>query len=776
MKYFYLILALVFSLNFFGQNSLFKEWTLQSMVIDGVEDINIPDGASINFTANSDLGGDLLFDGRAACNQFEGIYIITSSNTVDILLFSRTLAVCNTTAENEFENRYFNDILYSEGDVTSFQYTVTEFGINTTLTLTNTSTNNVAIYQPTYESELLGEWFLNSITFEGAQFDNYFNDEPDNTLTLNFDEVVESEEETIISFYGTSSCNGFDGSYFVNGSTFSIASFASLTGPCNGVVYQRYEEKYISIVSNWEADPGNLLQYQITGTGNDEILTITNTNGNFAKYGRVPVFETIFKTWYLSSIVNDGTAINIPAMDSPTLRLTTSSDAFSRILLDGYGDCNSFTGFYNIYENNETAFSINTFSATSEDCSESSYESLYFDILSNPSSNNLSYELINDGQTLVLTDLTGRKLYFRNQLLNQELLGVWNLHYINYQGNQFDNIYDYGTRNLVLDFTDLVVNPTDNSYYLTGVSSCNEFGISYSVTDSEINFIEGAITLIGCENSPISLFEFYYLNGIIQNNGTFPNNLNFAINGEGNEQTLILTDVNNNTAVYGREPLPENELEGNWYLYSIVKDGVEELNTFNVNFNMDFSENPASLTSLNYDGFAICKDYFGEYRVENSNNVRIYGISYTLDFCQQTGASFEDSYLSFFADSNITNDMLLNYNIIGTDEDQTLILTSENGDYLTYGRQTLSVEENVINNLSVQLIENPVRNLLKLDISDALGNGFDYEIFSIDGKNILKAKLNDKHSINVETLDSGMYFLMISSENNYKQTLKFIKE
>jgi hypothetical protein len=63
-----------------------------------------------------------------------------------------------------------------------------------------------------------------------------------------------------------------------------------------------------------------------------------------------------------------------------------------------------------------------------------------------------------------------------------------------------------------------------------------------------------------------------------------------------------------------------------------------------------------------------------------------------------------------------------------------------------------------------------------LELNEALGNRFSYEIYSIDGKNILKGQMNENPSIKVETLESGMCFLAISFNENYRQTLKFLKQ
>ena len=138
--------------------------------------------------------------------------------------------------------------------------------------------------------------------------------------------------------------------------------------------------------------------------------------------------------------------------------------------------------------------------------------------------------------------------------------------------------------------------------------------------------------------------------------------------------------------------------------------------------------------------------------------------------------NFETSYYTFFNDYPNANFSLLDFEITGSGDDETMVLTDQDGDYLTYGRQTLSVDENILNDLSIRLKENPVKTILNLNVPQSLGNRFSYSIFTIEGKQIAKGKLSENYVINVEGLNSGMYFLAITSNHNYRQTLKFVKQ
>lgn len=346
-----------------------------------------------------------------------------------------------------------------------------------------------------------------------------------------------------------------------------------------------------------------------------------------------------------------------------------------------------------------------------------------------------------------------------------DLLGEWFLHYIEINGVQQYSTIPNSFNNIIFDEVNFNGTICDNGY-----------GGNYILNSDTVLTISGVSALAGYCNYPIESQSFLnpYLWTVLSDSNA-SNTFGYSISGSGNDESLILTNSDNSSAYYGRSPLPENHLPGMWFLHSITKNSVEEINTYQPTFSMNFTMIAGSFSSLDYDGTAVCNDYFGEYHLEGLNNIRVLSISYTLAICQQSGGSFEESYLSFFADSN-SGDMLLNYSITGSGDDETLILTDEDGDYLVYGRQTLSVNENTFNNFSIRLKENPVSTELKLNVRQALGNRFNYTINSIEGKQILKEELLGNHVINVDGLKSGMYFLTIQSNNNHRQTLKFIKD
>ena len=258
------------------------------------------------------------------------------------------------------------------------------------------------------QNDLVGNWYLLYINYNGVQFDNYFNNDPLN-LYINFTETLQVD--------GSSVCNDFIGVYTIdtNNSTINIGvgvTLASCTGP-RGV----YESKHLDNILLYNY-PSPLI-YQITGSGIDQTLKLTSINGNFAVYGKTAPIISLFTTWYLSTIETNTSTIYIPLTDTSKLNLSTFSTHPMRYNdVSGYGKCNNFIGSYDPYEYDDNVFKITLFDQELNTCSNNSYETTYFSILSDSATNYLSYEITENGQTLILTNLLGEKLIFGKQVLS----------------------------------------------------------------------------------------------------------------------------------------------------------------------------------------------------------------------------------------------------------------------------------------------------------------------------------------------------------------------
>ena len=361
-------------------------------------------------------------------------------------------------------------------------------------------------------------------------------------------------------------------------------------------------------------------------------------------------------------------------------------------------------------------------------------------------------------------------LFSSNLFAQDDLLGQWYLHYI-----EVDGVEQYST--IPNSYNDIFFEDNiDDDLNFYGAVCDNGYGGIYSVIDESSIEISDFAALTGFCNygAESSLFLYPYFEVLTEN--SIINTLSYSITGSGSDEVLTLTNSENNKAIYGRSPLPENSLPGIWYLHKIVKNGIEEINVFNPNFSLNLGSGAGVFGGINFNGNAICNDYFGEYYLNTLTSIRVGYFGITLVICDSIEAeNYESVYYSFFNNYPDSNFSILDYEVSGTGDDQTLTLTDENGDYLLYGRQTLSVSENEINNLSIRLNENPVRSELKLSIEGHYDADLNAQVYSIDGKRILEQKIYSERSINVVQLNSGLYFLVVSSDGNFKQTLKFIK-
>ncbi|WP_047545992.1 T9SS type A sorting domain-containing protein [Psychroserpens sp. Hel_I_66] len=478
---------------------------------------------------------------------------------------------------------------------------------------------------------LLGEWFLQSITTNGVQHDNYFGEVP-----LNFTETNPlPENESIFTFEG-GLCSPYLGSYSASGSALTIYDLNELATCDFSTAHGKYWDKYRDIFSTDLTYQD--LTYTITGEGLDQILTLFSNNGDFIVYGKQIPTETIFQTWYsFSTEKADGIFYPSP-LEPTTFEISpTNYDVVSGLVANGSGGCNDFNAYHNIYSSNENEFDISIFDQTLLNCDDNFYEPTYFSVLSNETNNTFSYELQDDGNTLILTNQIGEVLTFGEQAPPPGIINNWFLYYVIVDGNQTNR--PEGTLPII-EFTTV---PDGEGFYFGGIVACTGYGGSY-------NF------------NPQQTFDAVYFNTTLG------------------------------------DPCDTNE--------------------------------------------------------ENT---------------------FEDLYFYSVLDNPDDNSTELDYEIIGTGDDATLIVTNvSNGNQAFYGRQALSTDENDFNSSKLQLIKNPVTNHLELLVNQNV-LGSNYEIFSMTGQRVSNGLLNS-NSINVNQLQSGLYFLKVSSENNVYETVKFIKE
>lgn len=215
-----------------------------------------------------------------------------------------------------------------------------------------------------------------------------------------------------------------------------------------------------------------------------------------------------------------------------------------------------------------------------------------------------------------------------------------------------------------------------------------------------------------------------------------------------------------------------------WFLHSITINGELQENIYSDDFNIFLTIDEESETIL-FEGNAICNSYFGSVSYSTfiqENVIETYLTNHTLAICDTTVEDLYeyDYFLLFLYNNPINNIALFNYSITGTGDDAILVLTNEVGNIATYGIQPRLSRSNLsLTETSVKFKENPVKQTIKLSIQSTLKTDFLYSIYSVTGKQLIKASILNE-SINVNYLDSGIYFLKIFSGESF-QTLKFIK-
>ena len=106
-------------------------------------------------------------------------------------------------------------------------------------------------------------------------------------------------------------------------------------------------------------------------------------------------------------------------------------------------------------------------------------------------------------------------------------------------------------------------------------------------------------------------------------------------------------------------------------------------------------------------------------------------------------------------------------------DNKLLIGTHGNGMFEATITQVLGLEDNEISK-SIKVYPNPVEDRLNLNMPAELSNNASFVINNILGQNVMRGSL-ENNQVNVNNLDTGMYFIQISS-NGKKGVKRFIKE
>ncbi|WP_179018955.1 META domain-containing protein [Winogradskyella forsetii] len=249
------------------------------------------------------------------------------------------------------------------------------------------------------QNELVGEWYLDSFSIDSATYNNVYAFV--NTIEFTDDIIYEN----YLEYSGSSTCNAFFGEYNSTSDTIEFSSLGSTLVDCYGEPRGTFEAIYFSLLSN-NSTGSSAFSYVITGEGEEQILTLTNSNNSSIFYSKTNPNSILHSTWYLETVIEGGITYNVTA-GSPSLTLQANPHPFfGTMTFAGEGVCNDYVGEYGMYYGNGDEMRITSMTPTTDLCEPpSTIETAYFSVLGDTSANLFKFEIINNGTNLVLTSV-----------------------------------------------------------------------------------------------------------------------------------------------------------------------------------------------------------------------------------------------------------------------------------------------------------------------------------------------------------------------------------
>jgi len=608
--------------------------------------------------------------------------------------------------------------------------------------------------------QLLGQWTLDSIFDFDILLEN-----PANPISITFSSDTNSL--TVDSFCG----NTYESFYTPSTSenTIDISQTSWGFAECSED-NQGWEVAIANLLANLDANP-KTLSYNITQNGDTTLLELdfsyiyegipTSTTGFFTK---TTANQPLLGEWFIHYTNLDGN------QQYSTISDSNNSINFEETSFNGSVCSNGYGGSYTF--NNNNTINITDFAALGGDCSNESETLLflnpylfsffnYFD--TNPV---YSYTISGSGasETLTLTSGNNDFVVYGRTAQPTDLLGEWYLQYLNSDGVQHDNFIG----EVQLNFTN-IESEIDDYYIADGGSSCEFHTMSYLPLSNDILRIIDLTSSGSCDFSTVAGIYTSLYKEVITNNYSVESDLNFNIIGSGDNEQLTLQNSSGDFAVYGRTP-NNALLTRTWYLSRIEIPGNPTIEIFtieNPSLTLTNDINPITFRTTAF-GEGECNAFMSDYEVtlNNGNNIHLLDFSPTLGFCE---SDYESEYFNIigFPPNNFSEFEIINN---GT----TLNVTDLLGARLVFGDEPLSISENEINALQITLKNNPVTTEINLSTSRS-GSELNYQIYSIDGKLVKNSILNSE-SINVDDLNSGLYFIRFFNNSEQTQTIKFIKQ
>jgi hypothetical protein len=208
-------------------------------------------------------------------------------------------------------------------------------------------------------------------------------------------------------------------------------------------------------------------------------------------------------------------------------------------------------------------------------------------------------------------------------------------------------------------------------------------------------------------------------------------------------------------------------LDKEWFLYKFVIEEEDiippthwEVGDVTINFTIE--------------GFdtSVCSALIAYTTYEEDTSFFIDEAYITAIVCQYPENQAFDNLNQVFFTDHLDNDFYYEI-IIDINEINSLLIYNANGDEAHYGSVPLSQPE--FSQLQVTLYPNPVSDVLYINSMDIINK---VSVYDIQGKVIKTVSgLNSNTSeINLSSLQNGVYFISVVSENGEKLTRKVVKK
>ncbi|EPR73691.1 hypothetical protein ADIWIN_1328 [Winogradskyella psychrotolerans RS-3] len=429
------------------------EWTMNSFFEFDIFYENPSNPITVEFNSNS-------ITIQSFCGEtYLDLYTTSSAeNTIEITEANWDISSCS---EDNVGWETAISLLFNinDGEPKDLTYSITDNGTTTSLELSHIfftdddTPEGVTGYFTkinTPNEQIVDNWYLKSVTKNGATYNNIYGNLPITFTDTNY-------SDNYLDFSASSSCNSINGSYSSSDTEIIINQTNITLADCHNQPNGIYENFYLPVLTNNYTYP-SIHSYVIAGSGDEETLTLTNANGDSIVYQKAETNATLLRTWYLQSVTDNGTTYSQQSTESPTISIGSDTDPiFGSISFNGNGVCNTFNGDYNIYLGNGDKIDIATFTPTTNVCEPSSdFENAYFSMFSDDSANTFGFEIINNGENLILTSISddgGRSTNDNSKVLSfsKQVLSVNDF---DYKANSISIVKNPVEDQLLLNFGD----------------------------------------------------------------------------------------------------------------------------------------------------------------------------------------------------------------------------------------------------------------------------------------------------------------------------------